>query len=615
MFFGCFLGFSQTAKTIEDLHKLYIQERNINLAKAQQYAEQAVELHTTEKNDSLYAISNYYLTEVLTRQGAIPEAVSSAETAVNYAKKSSNVKLTCLSYMALSKVNGYQGVFTEGLEHLEHAIQLEKKLGDAELLHKIHNRKGVLFERTKNKDKAINILKKSLLNPQFTNVDNIASTYHTLGGAYETIDKDSSVYFFEKALKTLSDSPNDYLKGVIHYNLGDVFIQLRKNTKGLEELKISEALSKKVSHNRGLYSINAAYAVYYHNQESYKKAIKKYLEALNLYSKYVDDSQRAHLYYLLSEALYFDQQYQEGFIYQDKYIDLKDSLFTVEKSKTFERLQTEYEVEKKNDQITHLQEKQLLETKQRKLILGVGGLVLAVLLLFVFIYRYRSKSQKIIREKEQQLFLQEKEQLQQSEKIKRIEGYIEGEEKEKNRIAMELHDGIGGQLAGIQHFVTTLPKNSDTGVLQQNITSVSKEVRLLSHSLSSSFSEMQPFTHLLHTLQSRYQNHFELQVHLYPEEEIKNLENAQKVFLYRSIQELVNNIYKHADASTIDLSLTISEEIVLVIEDDGRGFDIKNTPKGIGLQNIKEKTAYVKGEVLIDSKLGEGTTVIIKIPK
>ncbi len=615
MLLWCCLGFSQIEKKVEDLHKLYIQNRNNDLVQAYNYASKAVQLNDSIKNDSLYAVSRYYLAEILYRKELIPEATSSAEEAVAYSKITNNKRLTCLSYIILSRINRSAEQYSIGLQNLEKAIQEKKEIEDPDLLHMIRNVKGVLFRKTKSSKKSIKIFKESLANPKFTNSHTIGSTYLSLGGTYQTINRDSSIYFYQKGLHVLKDSDDEYLKALFHMNLGDVFIRLCEYEQAFKHLEEAETISKKISWIKGVISVKSSIAVYYHSETNYKEAIKRYLETLNLYGKYMPDRQRAHLYWYFSEALYFDKQYQEAFIYQDKYIDLSKTLFTIEKSKTFERLQTEYEVEKKNDQIAHLQEKQELEAKQRKLILGVGGLVSGILLLLVFMYRYRSRSQKTIREKEQQLFLQEKEQLQQSEKIKRIEGYIEGEEKEKNRIAMELHDGIGGQLAGIQHFVTTLPKSTATGVLRQNISMISKEVRLLSHSLSSSFSEIQPLTHLLQTLQSQYQNHFDLQINVYPEEEIKNLSTTQKVFLYRSIQEIINNIYKHADATSVVLSLTISEEVVLMIEDNGKGFDMHKTAKGIGLQNIKDKTAYAKGEITIDSKLGQGTTVIIKIQK
>lgn len=230
-------------------------------------------------------------------------------------------------------------------------------------------------------------------------------------------------------------------------------------------------------------------------------------------------------------------------------------------------------------------------------------------------YRYKVSSQKLIRKQEQQLYTQEKEQLEQTQKIKHIEGFIQGEEKEKNRIAIELHDGIGGKLAGVKHLVNSLKNTEDTTILAENITEITKEVRLLSHSLSYTYSLQKPLKHLLEELQEQYKNHFTIEFILYPENEIHAIEDEKKLFIYRSIQELVNNAYKYAKASHITISLTSDDELLLVVEDNGVGFDVHTTTNGIGLQNIKEKLTKYNGDLHIDTSLKNGTTIIIKLPK
>ncbi|WP_299678472.1 tetratricopeptide repeat-containing sensor histidine kinase [uncultured Tenacibaculum sp.] len=612
LLFSCFISFSQ--ETIA-YHKLYEKVRNIDLNKAKEYAEYAINFNDNIESDSLKAISFYNRSEIYFRYNLLKEARIDVDRAIALAIKGNNQTILCLSYIILGRIYREEIKYTESLKATEKALNIAEELENNFLLHKVLNRKARLLNRTKNEKQAIDILKSNIKNENFDNTDNKARSYSSLGGIYQKINKDSSIYYYNKALNIIKDENNEYLRTLIYFNLGDVYIQQENYPKGLENIKKSEKISLAISDDVGLYYTTGALATYYHNQKKYKRAIELYKKALSSYSKYVDRSEIAHMYWIFSEALYFDDQFKEGFLIQEKYMELKDSLFTVEKSKTFERLQTEYDVEKKNNQIAYLEEKQALEAKQRKLIIGLGGLVLFVLLLLVFLYRYRAKSQKVIRTQEKQLFLQEKEQLKQNEKLKRVEGYIEGEEKEKNRIALELHDGIGGQLSGILHLASSLPNKEHSLALTNNLKTVSKEVRLLSHSLSTSFSELQPFQNLLQTLKERYKNHFSIEIYLFPEEAVKAITNKQKTFLYRSIQEVLNNIYKHAKAELVQLSLTISDEIILVIEDDGIGFNTNKVPNGIGLQNIKERISYLKGEFIIDSKENEGTSVIIKIPK
>lgn len=143
---------------------------------------------------------------------------------------------------------------------------------------------------------------------------------------------------------------------------------------------------------------------------------------------------------------------------------------------------------------------------------------------------------------------------------------------------------------------------------------VTKEVRLLSHSLSYNYSIQHSINDLLEVLQEQYKNHFIIEFFIYPEEMLSTISDKNKLFLYRTLQELINNIYKYAKANTVTVSLTITDELVLIVEDDGVGFDKKHTPKGIGIQNIKERVANLLGEFSIDTFPDRGVSVIIKIP-
>jgi signal transduction histidine kinase len=87
------------------------------------------------------------------------------------------------------------------------------------------------------------------------------------------------------------------------------------------------------------------------------------------------------------------------------------------------------------------------------------------------------------------------------------------------------------------------------------------------------------------------------------------------ITLYRITQELLKNILKHAEATEVIVQLTIEdEEIMLIVEDDGKGFDTSLQKKGIGLDNIYSRTAYLKGTLDIDSTIGQGSTFTILLP-
>ena len=93
-------------------------------------------------------------------------------------------------------------------------------------------------------------------------------------------------------------------------------------------------------------------------------------------------------------------------------------------------------------------------------------------------------------------------------------------------------------------------------------------------------------------------------------------ENIETV-IYRVLQELINNIIKHAQANEVTIQLIReSNEFMLMVEDNGKGFDLEKTmqQQGIGLKNITSRVEYLNGQVNYDTAVGKGTTVIIEIP-
>ena len=97
----------------------------------------------------------------------------------------------------------------------------------------------------------------------------------------------------------------------------------------------------------------------------------------------------------------------------------------------------------------------------------------------------------------------------------------------------------------------------------------------------------------------------------------ERLENSVEIVMYRIIQELVNNVIKHAQTQHIFIQLSINEhQLTLTVEDDGKGFDVNKIDnlKGFGLTNIQSRVNYLKGKLDIDSSEGKGTSVFIEIP-
>ena len=202
---------------------------------------------------------------------------------------------------------------------------------------------------------------------------------------------------------------------------------------------------------------------------------------------------------------------------------------------------------------------------------------------------------------------------------------IAAEENERKRIAADLHDGVGQIMSAakmnLSAFENELPFRDEKQKISFEkiidlVDESCKEIRSVSH-------QMMPNALLKSGLASAIKEFIDkldnriLKVNLHTEGLNERLESNVETILYRIIQECVNNVIKHSGANTLDISLIKDADgLSATIEDNGKGFDIKNKDhiEGIGLKNIYSRVSFLKGTVDFDSSPGNGTLVAIHIP-
>lgn len=199
------------------------------------------------------------------------------------------------------------------------------------------------------------------------------------------------------------------------------------------------------------------------------------------------------------------------------------------------------------------------------------------------------------------------------------------QEEERKRISRDLHDDIGTKLSALKLYLSTLGekatayRNGEIKSLAdrsvQLITETMQDVRQLLLNLSPTVLEEFGYTTavegLVNKINETKQIHFTLVVF-----GLKGrLPKDYELTLYRITQELINNVLKHAQAKHVSLQIgQRDEKIVLMIEDDGVGFDVHSHKAGYGLNNLNSRTKLLKGTMTIDSMQGKGTSVLIEIP-
>ncbi len=190
---------------------------------------------------------------------------------------------------------------------------------------------------------------------------------------------------------------------------------------------------------------------------------------------------------------------------------------------------------------------------------------------------------------------------------------------ERNRIARDIHDGLGASLSGViiqaEYLLTLTKKDADLQTevkeLKTGAEEAIDEVRRAVSMWRDDFQLVPQLENTITTFTSRHKVPVELKV----QGEAQKLPEAQELGIFRILQECLTNIAKHAHTSKVVVGVRFApEEIVLEIVDDGAGFDPNKTPKNhYGLINMRERAKKAGGEVSIESAPGQGTRVRLAV--
>lgn len=193
-----------------------------------------------------------------------------------------------------------------------------------------------------------------------------------------------------------------------------------------------------------------------------------------------------------------------------------------------------------------------------------------------------------------------------------MKAYIQGIEKERQRIAGDLHDDIGSRLSNLRRMSSNTQVKQE--YIESQIATLSDDIRNLSHQLATPGGHLKGLPQLISELIASFNNpktKFSFQYYDIPEKIPEDI--VQQI--YRVVQEACNNIFKHSKASNADIQLFYhGKELVITIEDDGQGFNIQSSSNGLGFTQMHARVESVQGQLEISSQPMKGTLLAISIP-
>lgn len=505
-----------------------------------------------------------------------------------------------------------QGQIKKALEYYFEGLKLQEELGNKMGMGTSLNNIAAILVKQGEKEKGIEYYNKSLaVRTEAGDKRGIAQCLNNLGHIMTTSGKlDEALSYFEKSFALYKEIGN--LQGIAYSynNMASVYKYKKDYQKALELFAKSAETYEKAEDKRGLATaLNNTGALLQETGQP-AKGLSYSLRALEIAKAGGFAEITRDIHSVLSRIYDELNKPAEALNHYKEFIVFRDSLNNIETKKAGIRKQVEYEYDKKEQEIKSANEKKELlrreEIKRKNILIwSVAGISFLALLSIVLLFNRKRLRQKNIHQ--QQLAQQQKEQAV---------AVMETQEQERKRIAEDLHDSLGHLLSTAKYNLQSIPQQEIISNSVNLINQAAEEIRNITFNLMPRTLEEEGLVAALNELAAKVNQSGKVQIFLQVHNISQFVLDKQSQFnIYRIIQEAVNNILKHADASEINIQLSGQDKsLLIIIEDDGKGFNSQAPNKGRGLKNIVTRSLWLRGQVNIDSTPGKGTTITTEIP-
>lgn len=664
----------QNAEARDLMAEIYFQTGKMNEMK--QYNSDLLELAKELKDTTL-------LIEAYNRFGVFEMNAGNAKDSENYFRKALSMGLekknnlkTAEIYSNLGSTNLTASNHNEAMQWFIKSMKLREKLGDQKGLGETYS--------------------------------NIASIYYLMGNVDEAIQHQKQSIEIREKIKDVTGLV------ITNLNIGQLYILKNQMDQANKHLKASVVFAEQTQNSKLMASAYSGMAAYYSRTNDFKNALDNYTKAITIFemaenkpllsrlyvaaataAKEVQDTATATKYY--HKALAYSQElknkenisnaleklsayYQDlnqpekALKYYKNYVSYRDSISTTSNMAKIEEIRTQYETEKKDNEILKLQTEQRIRDlqidKQNAIILGneaeakriqneIDLLSQTQALNDLKIKQQEESLEKqilISKTNEQELLLAQQEKKLQEQKLLEqrhtrnfiIVGFLlllilggilfnrfklkkKLEQQEallavRNHIARDLHDKVGSTLTGIKILseVSAKSMNSDNSKAQNFINQITEQTKAIQQEMSDIVWAINPNNDKIENLVVRMREYVaqtlepkDVDISMNVDKNVldQNLNmNSRKEF-FLIFREAINNIAKHSEAQKVNISVVKrGANLLMEIQDDGVGMDVDKETSSNGLRNMKDRTKALKGQINIDSELGKGANIRLEFP-
>lgn len=522
-------------------------------------------LNASKQNDGeSFVLAKIQLGRILADKGENVKALKHYQEALNKAESREDKQSIAHIYKNIGALYISWKRFDDALDYYEKAEVIAKEINDEVLVADCQNNKGTVYEQQGQYDKALIAYKNALT--VYTQKDITAKISMALSNI-------AIVYKYQKNYKES-----------LEYNMKALALSVNTNDKWM--------MSATYNNIGNLYG----------EMGDYKNAIIFCEKALAIAKEINAIEIIESIYDSMSEAAAKAGDYRNAFLYHKSFSDVNSKFINIESTRQLSELNVKFETERKQKLI----QEQQFEISKRNYWL-YGALILLILVSVVAYLIIRNNKYK--QDKRIQAEIHKQQQIA-------TRSLFEGEQKERIRIARDLHDSIGQMLSVIKMNISGTSENNNTIEL---VDSTITEVRNISHNLIPEELNFGLFTALEDMCEKiNNSNLTQVVINIPDEARSYQFKKTNELSIYRIVQEVLNNMVKHSEASQINLEIIQQDNnFSLTIKDNGKGFDTTqmNKSKGLGWRNIAARVEMLDGKIQVQSEKLTGTQIEITIPE
>lgn len=525
----------------------------------------------------------------------------------------------------------YKGDWAKAITYFTKSASINESLNDLEGIAMINNNIGAIYKEQKLYAKSIEYFQKATIYYE-ESADSMALAEAWVNIASVEIlanKKEGAVVRLKKAIQFLQQKDQPATLLVAYTNLAFAYTEMGNYARALEYLGIANKAAEQLHDQHTSVYIFNLYGANHFYLKAYPKAIYYYTKSYELGKELGLVNEQKKALFGLYEAEQKTGNFQQALKWHEAYGKLKDSLLNTENQAQLTLLEEKYDTKQKVQEITNLHARNKtislnnkLTSNQLKLSLVTVVLVVVAIVFLSVLFYQRIRRQKMLLVYTRERNAEQVDQLLKDQEISILETEVIAQQTERKKLAKDVHDNLGSYLATIkyQHEAAAPPVEdvelfSHYATTSKLIADACAEVRAISHQMATGLDLQFSLIPAINELISRIQTTKQFEIHFSHFPETIQIEREVALTLYKVIQELLSNTLKHAGASKVELHINQhAEELNVLLEDNGCGFNVQSVRSGIGLKNMHERMEQLNGKLEINSTPHSGTTCVLILP-